>query len=192
MESFIDIVPQFFQQIEKGTIEIYNEFSLQHEIGFYFRSNSITNDRVYFERPVTYFGYPAKNFWKKEIDICLVGPDKEPKLAVELKFPRQGQHPEQMFAACIDIVFLEELVDAGFQAGLFIMVVDDPLFYSGRETEGIYRFFRAGHPINGRISRPTGNRHSWIEVVGNYRVLWKHLSNRMSYWMTLIKKNRET
>ena len=122
----------------------------------------------------------------------MVGPDKEPKLAIELKFPRQGQHPEQMYAACIDIAFLEELVDAGFQTGFFLMVVDDRLFYNGRKIEGIYKFFRNGHTINGRISRPTGNSRSWIKIIGHYNVSWKHLKNGMNYWIATIQKINQT
>jgi hypothetical protein len=142
------------------------------------------------ERPTSFFNYPVKNFWKKEIDICVLGEDKEPKIAIELKFPRQGQHPEQMFASCIDIAFLEDLVDAGFELGIFLMVIDDPLFYSGRETGGIYRHFRSDVPIHGRISKPTGNRRCWVPVRGSYEVKWRRLKNGMKYWMAAIQKVR--
>ncbi len=40
-----------------------------------------------------------------------------------------------MFAACQDIAFLEELVDAGFDEGLFVMLVDDELFYKRPRAE---------------------------------------------------------
>jgi hypothetical protein len=68
---------------------------------------------------------------KKEIDISVLPLDSSERVAIELKFPRNGQYPEQMFKCCQDIRFLEQLVDAGLAAGMFVMVVSDPLFYSG-------------------------------------------------------------
>ncbi len=45
-------------------------------------------------------------------DDCLVLYEKRSSLldaVVELKFPRNGQHPEQMYSFCKDIVFAEQL-----------------------------------------------------------------------------------
>jgi hypothetical protein len=47
-----------------------------------------------------------------------------------LKFPRNGQYPEQMLNACKDVAFLEQLVERGFDGGLFVMAADDRLFYA--------------------------------------------------------------
>ncbi len=191
MKGVEKCVTEFLALVGRAEVEVYNEFSLQHELGFYLRKCCTDGTRGNFERPVSYFGFPAANFTKREIDICLLSPDKKPRVAVELKFPRQGQHPEQMFAACQDIAFLEELVAAGFEAGLFVMLVDDELFYGGRDQVGIYRFFRGGLPINGRIVRPTGQRDSWVQVRGSYSVRWDHLGNGISYWMAWVRHQRE-
>lgn len=39
----------FLKQVENGSIEIYNEFSLQHELGIFLR-NHFPNYRIQFER----------------------------------------------------------------------------------------------------------------------------------------------
>jgi hypothetical protein len=39
----------FAQAVGSGTVEIYNEFSLQHELGVYLRNN-LENCKVQFER----------------------------------------------------------------------------------------------------------------------------------------------
>lgn len=47
---------------------------------------------------------------KLEIDIVVnKGRIMGPKYAVELKFPGNGQHPEQMFSFAKDIMFMEQL-----------------------------------------------------------------------------------
>src|SRR2546427_5888812 len=61
-----------------------------------------------------------------------------------------------------------------------VLVVDDELFYRGRDQEGIYRFFRGSTcpPIRGRIVRPTGQRDTWVHIQGAYSGQWQHLGCR--------------
>jgi hypothetical protein len=61
------------------------------------------------------------------------------KLAIEIKFPTNGEYPAQMFSFCKDIKFLEELRDAGFRNNLFIAFANDPLFWKGR-AEKIFMY----------------------------------------------------
>ncbi len=39
--------------------------------------------------------------WQQSIDVSFI--------PLELKYPRNGQHPEQMFSFCKEIAFVEEL-----------------------------------------------------------------------------------
>lgn len=166
-------IDAFFRQVEAGTIEIYNEFSLQHELGLFLRSAAGAGQyQVQFERPVGFFALGASGFVKKEIDISIVAPDKSQRIAMELKFPRSGQHPEQMFKFCQDICFVEQIVAAGFTAGFFVVAVDDPLFYSGLSV-GIYAHFRGGLPLHGVIQKPTGKRDETVNICGAYTVEWR-------------------
>lgn len=146
MIDFKTFTKSFFSDVAKGTVEIYNEFSLQHELGLYLRTAFGITYKTQFERPVSFFGLHRSNFVKKEIDISMFAPNQPEKYAVELKYPRNGQHPEQMFKACQDICFLEQLHQNGFVKCCFVIVADDPLFYSQGEKTGIYKFFRAVSP----------------------------------------------
>ncbi|MBR3425033.1 MAG: hypothetical protein IKG79_03185, partial [Neisseriaceae bacterium] len=62
--------------------------------------------------------------------------DEKEKYAIELKFPRNGQHPEQMYSFVKDIKFMEELQDKEnlkelcFINTYVLTLVDDKLFYS--------------------------------------------------------------
>lgn len=94
----------FLKQVENGSIEIYNEFSLQHELGIFLR-NHFPNYRIQFERNTKFFGIETTT--KHEIDIVIY--NEYEKMAIELKFPLNGQYPEQMFSFIKDICFMEEL-----------------------------------------------------------------------------------
>ena len=177
----------FFGQIAQGKIDIYNEFSLQHELGYYLRSTMTNDVLIQFERPASFFGIKTKLI-KKEIDIALFNPKQECKVAIELKYPRNGQHPEQMFKACQDIAFLEELCADGFDRGFLVMVVDDPLFYAGGGTEGIYKHFRAGMPVCGYIQKPTGQKNDAVTIIGNHLVEWKNIIGHRKYMVVEVQQ----
>ena len=84
--------------------------------------------------------------------------NKTEKHCIELKFPTQGQYPEQMFSSCKDVRFLEQLVDLGFDNCYFIMFADDPLFYNNKGESGIYRMFRKEKEIRNIVTKPTGKK----------------------------------
>jgi hypothetical protein len=142
--------------------------------------------KIQFERPVSFFGLFRGGFVKKEIDIAIFTSDLSEKYAFELKYPRSGQHPEQMFKACQDIGFLEQLHRSGFTHCYFVMVADDPLFYESGGKTGIYRYFRAGVPIHGHIRKPTGAKDDTIEISGNYPVIWNAVGKDLRYTVVEI------
>jgi len=153
-------------------LEIYNEFSLQHELGIFLRTELHKDYKVEFERNTNYFGIKEKLI-KKEIDIVVY--NKEEKYAIELKSPNNGQYPEEMYSFIKDIKFLEQLKKNNFTQTFFIALVFDHNFYSGKKTTGIYQYFRTKDvPITGIISKPTGNNNdiSKIEIEGKYNIDW--------------------
>lgn len=176
-----DHVVQFFGLVSGGDIAIYNEFSLQHEFGIYLRSNTASHLKVQFERPVASFGLSPRSYTKKEIDIALLSRENHCRLAVELKFPRNGQYPEQMFKACQDIAFLEELVEAGFNGGAFAMAVDDRLFFRGEARSDLYGCFRAGRPIHGIVQKPTGAKDESVSISGSHTMKWTECGSDIAF-----------
>ena len=180
MSELALLVAGFMDTVGNGSTEIYNEFSLQHELGIFLRSE-LQGYKIQFERNIRDFATSGSGFTKREIDIVVFAEDgRERKYAIELKFPRRGQYPEQMFSFCKDIAFAEELNAAGFSRTALLIVVDDRLFYSGA-SDGIYRFFRAGHPISGRIDRPTGSKDEHVVIKGSYSVAWSSAGPEMRY-----------
>ena len=86
-----EILQLFLSSIRRGEVEVYNEFSLQHEVGIYLREHFSAN-KVQFERNVSYFKFNKQKFIKREIDITVFSPDNSELLyAIELKYPRNGQ-----------------------------------------------------------------------------------------------------
>src|SRR5260370_41252409 len=92
-----DLIDEFGATVRDGRAEIYNEFSLQHELGMFLRGK-LPSFKVQFERNVSYFFSSKASFTKKEIDLSVFSADRsELKYAIELKYQRNGQYPEQMF-----------------------------------------------------------------------------------------------
>ncbi len=177
-------IKDFFRKVDSGEIEIYNEFSLQHELGIFLREiPKFKNKKIQFERNVSKFNLDKTEFVKKEIDISIFNKDMDNLSCVmELKYPKNGQYPESMFSFCKDIEFLEQLVKAGFKTGYFIAVADLPLFYSGgKSTKPIYGLFRQEQPITGRILKPTGVGGKPITISGKYVAKWNTISGDMKY-----------
>jgi hypothetical protein len=186
MSKLAALVAQFVEAVSSRHTDVYNEFSLQHEFGIFLRQK-LPTFQVQFERHVNFF-FPSKaSFTKKEIDISIFSPDKkELRYAIELKYPRNGQYPEQMFSFCEDVAFAEELKHAGFSSTALMIFAHDPLFYRGR-SEGIYGLFRGARPIpiHGLIQKPTGSKNAEVNITGNYAVQWKPMCGLLMY--TLIE-----
>lgn len=175
-------INNFMNKVVNGEIEVYNEFSLQHELGIYLRK-ALPNFKIQFERNVKYFG--ISDTVKHEMDIVIFN-DVE-RYAIELKFPRNGQYPETMFAFIKDIAFIEQLLDNGFNATYCVALVDDKNFYSGLKKDGIYSFFRAGVPITNTIVKPTGSKNISYKINGNYAISWT-VSEKLAYYIVDIIK----
>lgn len=171
-----ELISDFIDLVEAGQVEVYNEFSLQHELGIFLRAN-LTGYKVQFERNTKYFG--IQGTVKHEIDIVIYN-DSE-RYAIELKYPLNGQYPEQMFSFVKDIKFMEEMKEAGFNAAYCLTLVEDKNFYSGQKQDGIYAFFRGGESVHGLICKPTGEKDEQITVNGSYDICWKVFGTRNVY-----------
>jgi hypothetical protein len=181
----LETVEKFVECIKRGEVDIYNEFSLQHEMGISLRSQ-FSNQKVQFERNVSFFFRTGK-FIKKEIDLAVFSHDKSTlSYAIELKFPRNGQYPEQMFSFCKDILFAEQLKKSGFKQTFLIIFADDPLFYSGKGG-GIYGHFREKKKLSGSVQKPTGSKDERLYLGGSYDVQWIPVSGDLKY--TVIEAN---
>lgn len=166
-------------------ILVYNEISLQLELGLYLRQKGYT---VRFERNIGEYVEDTSDFVKKEIDIVAYkGKDelKAKKIAIELKFPRNGQYPEQMFSFIKDIKFMEQVKNEGkFTETYVLTLVDNKNFYlSNRGKNEIYSYFRKnGSDIqipDKDIIKPTGNKEECKETIkeiklnNQYDSTWK-------------------
>ena len=179
-------VEDFFMYVQANKVEIYNEFSLQHELGIFLRER-LLEYKVQFERNVSYFTTDNKTI-KREIDITIFNEDKSEKYAIELKCPLNGQYPEQMYSFVKDIKFMEELKSRGFTKTATVTLVSDRPFYEGRNNEGIYNFFREEYSVYGSIFKPTsvGKNKIYITLSGRYDFIWQDLSEGRKYYVIEI------
>jgi len=180
-----NLIKNFFELVGSESIEIYNEFSLQHELGAFLR-NQLPELKVQFERNVSYFNLDKRNYEKKEIDLVIFSNPNNVKVVIELKYPRNGQVPESMFSFCKDIKFLEQLLSSGFKSAYFIAVADDKLFYSGAPN-GIYGLFRSEQEITGKIKKPTGAKNKEVNLFGSYKAVWQQIIGTTKYCLIKVK-----
>ena len=180
------LVAKFFSYAEIERIEIYNEFSFQHELGIFLRKE-LDNYIIQFERNVSYFSIGSKTI-KKEIDISIFNNDKTEKYAIELKYPLNGQYPEQMYSFVKDLKCMEELKGNGFTKNAVVTLVSDRPFYEGRNNKGIYKYFRDEYKIYGEIYKPTGTTKGkeYISIKGDYSFTWQHLNEGRKYFIIEI------
>ena len=179
-----DLLREFMQLVASGQVEVYNEFSFQHELGIFLR-NRLTEYKVEFERNTKFFGIDGLK--KHEIDIVVY--NKISKFAIELKYPQNGQYPEQMFSFVKDIAFMEQLKNNGFKNCYLLTMVNDKNFYSGKKTDGIYNYFRNGAVLNGEICKPTGNIMESVILKGCYNIIWENKSDNMKYYIVDVGEN---
>ena len=150
-------------------IRVYNEVSLQLELGLYLRNRLYgLGYIVYFERNIKDIlklrdkEEEANEFVKKEIDIVIEKKATNELYAIELKFPRDGMYPEEMYQFLIDICFVEQLKSTVFFTGTFTLtLVDDRLFYEGKDDTYPYSIFRKHDIIihsGQEVKVPTGKK----------------------------------
>ena len=181
------LITEFLGSVGGGQIEIYNEFSFQHELGIFLREHpKCKGFKVQFERNISYFEISLEEMVKKEIDIVIFNDEKSEKYAIELKYPKNGQHPEQMYAFVRDVKFAEQLREREFTKTATVVLVDAPLFYEGRKTDGIYKYFRNLHSIHGVIPKPTGNSSEKIKIKGRYDFEWIQLYGDTKFYVIEI------
>ena len=173
-------------------LDIYNEISLQLELGLFLRAALAGSSfKVQFERNINSFvpiSRPSGGFVKKEIDIVIFDgktPQKsKERYAIELKFPVNGQYPEQMFAFITDMQFMEEVKNhANFNETYCITLVEDSKFHTGASRQcdrtGIYQYFRGDKrkhcpvQIKGRVDKPTGGGGSFRLVNAGPVIKWR-------------------
>ena len=174
------LLNEFMELVAIGDVEVYNEFSLQHELGIFLRTK-LTGYKAQFERNTKFFGISGTV--KHEIDIVIYC-DYE-KQAIELKYPLNGQYPEQMFSFIKDIKFMEELKESGFNSTYCVTLVQDKNFYSGQKQDGVYAYFRGHELIQGEIIKPTGKKDEAVCVKGKYNIEWKGCKD-MRYFIIKI------
>ncbi|MDS1003371.1 hypothetical protein P9J83_07665 [Clostridium sporogenes] len=193
LELIIQSINKFIELLSNNKIEVYNEFSLQYELGIYLRC-CIKNEeyKIQFERNVEFFNIKKKDTRKKEIDIVIYNKNGTEKYAIELKYPRNGQYPESMFSFIKDIEFCEQLQKNGFNGAVCFTLVDDKLFYSGKyedNEDNIYKYFRGGKEIKGSIKKPTGTQSEsyFINIYGVYRIEWQQINSNLRYYIISMK-----
>lgn len=163
---------------------IYNEFSFQHELGFFLREKITKKDenfKVEFERNVSYFGVNEETC-KKEIDIVIYKDknSKKNRYAIELNYhPIDSGITNRMKDSIKDIWFMEQLLEYNFKT--FVCVIaEDKRFYKDKARKNshkINQYFLNKNPetIEGKIDISKNDNDLPAEISGSYVIKWNDL-----------------
>lgn len=213
-------IDNFFNDLKNGSIKVDedfdNEFGMQFELGIRLRNTLVQNGfagqgyKVYFEKNIK--NICRINKWnyndtlKKEIDLLIAKTSSgkfEDLYAIELKFPRNGQYPEQMYSFVKDLTFIAQLKGQyNFKECWSVVLVDDDNFCktsNRKTTNAIYTYFREDRnlgnnlkKIGGTIQKPTGNYKNqvppsiYIPPRYTQTVQWKQINNDLFYYIIQV------
>ena len=190
---------------------IYNEFSLQFELGFFLREELKNKGfKVQFERNVEFFGGNKDDFVKKEIDIVVFKEDNPEKFAIELKLPPNFKKPPKPFFVkrmhhfVNDIQFMEEVQGCSITKGklgftktycltLISNLEDGERFRTGENVASkIARYFidpkvvkisEGKKDVDGSVPYYTENKKKhYHEINGSYPIEWKRIASTEFYY----------
>ena len=178
----------FIKNLKKGEYKdkIYNEYSLQFELGYYLRDKGYN---VFVEKNI------EGEHIKHRTDLFIEDKNNNKKYAIELKYPTNtnGAYPQEMYEFIKEIKFMEEFVDmdSDNNYAYCLTLVDDDKFYSStgkkitdNDTKPYYECFRVSEDskiiINsGNYNRPTGKKKGEysFKLGKTYETEWKNFSD---------------
>lgn len=171
---------------------IYNEFSLQFELGVYLRDKGY---KVYFEKNVENEDVckdnDVKGFVKKEMDLYII--DGEKKYAIELKFPTNGFYIKRMFHFIKDIRFMEQVKKLpNFEKTYCLTLVKNDSvgekFFKGNDT-GFFKYFQNKISIPSKeIDDPSKkSKKAKSIILDKERTAdWKNINDKFRYYLLPI------
>ena len=211
-----ETIEKFFKDLKDESINIDedfdNEFGMQFELGIRLRNALAQNGfaaqgyKVYFEKNIKNICCKKSRKYKndtlkKEIDLLVAKTSSgqlEDLYAIELKFPRNGQYPKQMYEFVKDLAFIAQLKKQyNFKGCWSIVLVDDDKFYKSPKPgtiKGIYAYFRtfdnngniikSQQQIKNKIDNPIKydpakkNGLAFIDIPAGYEqtVQWKSIN----------------
>lgn len=213
-------IDNFFNDLKNGSIKVDvdfdNEFGMQFELGIRLRNALVQNGfvgqgyQVYFEKNIKNIcrinEWNCNDTLKKEIDLLVAktyNGQVEELYAIELKFPRNGQYPEQMYSFVKDLAFIAQLKGRfNFKGCWSVVLVDNDNFCktSNRKTSNaIYTYFREDRNvgdnlkrIEGTIQKPTGKYKyqvpPFINIPAGYEktVQWNSINQNLYYYIMQV------
>ena len=196
IEAFIQLLGEYesyklsnIEDVEEYNCNIYNEISLQHELGLFLREYLEGTWKIFFEKSM-YSNQNKKNdkkentkensLWiKKEVDLVAIKYENgkiSGKYAIELKFSKgiNARTPENMFDFIKDIHFMEQVKKyKDFTKTYNLIIVDSPkyydkYYYEKKNRPYIYYIFKAESDGKIEIPKiPDNDKKKYIHPTGN-------------------------
>lgn len=186
------IIMSFFEN--KNSQLLYNEASVQFELGWYLREK-FPDSKIQLERNVNYIFNDYVGLVKREIDILISKLPNSNHIVIEIKASIGQGHvrPVTVFEWIKDIRFLEQLSKKGIP-GFSIFITDNFGFQEAkRETKDLLKNFRSKNIEGSYIKHErTANKNESITLEGKYLIEWEKLNNDLYYFIVEIPATTES
>lgn len=102
------LIYEFLDLVKPGEVSIYNEASLQFELGWYLKENC-GGAKIQVERGVTYFGFDKTAFVKRDMDLIIFFEGFITVIELKAPIEQSVARPVTVFNWIKDLRFLEQL-----------------------------------------------------------------------------------
>ena len=182
---FEQIVEEFTRRIADGGIEIDKEASVQRGLTTLLKEK-LPDYKIQREYNIYNFFPNEMQFVKTRVDIALFNAPETERFAVEIKFPTNGAYPMYMFQCFQDVRFLEQLKDAGFTGGFFLLIASDSNFWrNGGKSGTIYEKFRKKKKMYGE-AKDVGDNPEEVCLEGEYLLEWMTIKDSLRYCLIRV------
>lgn len=178
-------INKFFELIDKGEIEVYNEASVQFELGWYLKKK-FPNSKISLERNISHLKFDKSEFEKSETDILFTDTLNHSHSIIELKAPiNQDQvRPVTVFEWIRDLKFLEELTKKGISCFSIFITDNNGYLKSNRKTGKLLTDFR-NKKIYGEYQKhvKSSKKNKKIFINNTYQFEWKDIGKGLFYFI---------
>ena len=184
-------IHKFFELIDKGEIEVYNEASVQFELGWYLKKK-FPSAKISLERNISHLKFNKSEFEKSETDILFTDTLNHSHSIIELKAPiNQDQvRPVTVFEWIKDLKFLEQLTKKGISCYSIFITDNKGYLDSNRKTGRLLKDFRNKN-ISGEYQKhlKSSEKNEIIFINNTYQFEWKAIGKGLFYFIAEPKLN---
>lgn len=169
-----ELLESFMNKVGSNFFEVYNEATMQYELGLYLRKELPEEYNVQFEKNVMFLGADNSQCIKKDVDILVYTENLKEIYAIQVKCPTSDDILQKLYSILKDVKFLEQLRNCGITKGYSLNLISEKDYYINFPSKDIKQIFSKEKMIHGDINN--------ISIEGEYIINWVNLNPNLKYF----------